>query len=93
MLYRASLIMLGVLACASPGAADTPARSVSTSRQFLVYGPDIELRGAICDLAERTKRDLLQRIDRRDEWVTPIVIRAQYPQTNLPEVPARDLEV
>ncbi len=87
MFYRASLTMLGVLACASPAAATTPERSVSTSRQFVVYGPDLGLRSAICDLAERTKRDLLQRIGRRDEWSTPIVIRAQYPQANLPESP------
>jgi hypothetical protein len=62
-------------------------RSISISRQFLVYGSDVRLRGAICDLAERTKRDLLQLIDQRDEWITPIVINAQYPQANLPETP------
>ncbi|HEV2843104.1 MAG TPA: hypothetical protein VGW39_17425 [Chthoniobacterales bacterium] len=87
MVYRASLMMLGVLACAFPGAATTPERSVSTSRQFLVYGPDIKLRSAICDLAERTKGDLLQIIGRRDEWTTPIVIYVQHRQANLPETP------
>lgn len=87
MVYCACLTLLGVLVCASPAAATTPERSISTSRQFLVYGPDSGLRSAICDLAERTKRDLLQRLGRRDEWATPIVIRAQYRQANSPETP------
>src|SRR5688500_14411535 len=45
------------------------------------------VRGAICDLAERTKRDLLNLLDQRDAWGTPIIINAQYPQANLPELP------
>ena len=64
-----------------------PEQSVSTSRQFIVYGTEIALRGAICDLAERTKRDLLDLLDQRDAWATPIIINAQYPQANLPELP------
>ncbi|HEX7516687.1 MAG TPA: hypothetical protein VF345_05310 [Chthoniobacterales bacterium] len=85
--YRASLTVLCVLACADAVVPAPPERSVSTSRQFLVYGTDVRLRGAICDLAERTKRDVLQLIDQRDEWTTPIVVNAQYPQANLPETP------
>ena len=85
--YRASLTVLCVLACAEAVVPAPPERSVSTSRQFLVYGTDVRLRGAICDLAERTKRDVLQLIDQRDEWTTPIVVNAQYPQANLPETP------
>lgn len=87
MVYCARLTLLGVLVCAFPAAATTPERSISTSRQFLVYGPDIGLRSAICDLAERTKRDLLQRLGRGDEWATPIVVRAQSRQANSPETP------
>lgn len=84
---RARLTVLCVLACAPAVAPAPPERSVSTSRQFLVYGADVRLRGAICDLAETTKRDVLQLIDQRDEWTTPIVVNAQYPQANLPETP------
>lgn len=87
MVSCARLTLLGVLACASPAAATTPERSISTSRQFLVYGPGIGLRSAICDLAERTKHDLLRRLGRRDEWAAPIIIRAQYRQANAPETP------
>ena len=62
-------------------------RSVSTSRQFLVYGPDLRLRGAICELAEATKKNLLTLLGQRDAWTTPIIINAQFPQANLPELP------
>lgn len=64
-----------------------PEQSISTSRQFIVYGTEVAVRGAICDLAERTKRDLLGLLGQRDAWATPIVINAHYPQANLPELP------
>jgi hypothetical protein len=67
--------------------AAPPERSISASRQFIVYGTDVRVRGAICDLAEQTKRELLRVVDQRDDWATPIVINAQYPQANLPETP------
>ena len=77
------------LVLAFPALAEgaSPGQSISTSRQFIVYGTEIALRGAICDLAELTKRDLLALLDERDAWATPIVINAQYPQANLPELP------
>jgi len=65
--------------------AALPERSVSTSRQFIVYGADARLRGGICDLAERTKRDALRLLRQSDGWQTPIVVHAQPPQANLPE--------
>ena len=67
--------------------AAAPEQSVSASRQFIVYGTEIRVRGAICDLAERTKRELLDLLEQRDAWSTPIIINAQYPQANLPELP------
>ena len=76
-----------LLGLASVVANAAPQQSISTSRQFIVYGAEIGVRGAICDLAERTKRDLLAMLDQRDGWTTPIVINAQYPQANLPELP------
>lgn len=69
-------------------AAPPPPQSISTSRQFIVYGTDVPVRGALCDLAERTKRDLLSLLGLRDDWATQIVINARYPQANLPELPA-----
>ena len=59
-------------------------RSVSTSRQFLVYGANVRVRGAMCDLAERTKKNLLHVLDATDHWKTPLIINLNYPQANLP---------
>ena len=64
-----------------------PERTVSTSRQFVLYGADVSLRGAISRLAEETKANLLSLLRRPDSWKTPIVINLQFPKANLPEVP------
>jgi hypothetical protein len=85
---RARFVLLTSLLAVAPAMrAAAPERSISVSRQFIVYGTDVRIRGAICDVAEQTKRDLLRATDQRDEWATPIVINAQYPQANLPETP------
>lgn len=63
------------------------ARSISTSGQFIVYGADARLRGAICDLAEDAKRTALELLQERDAWKTPIIVNARLPQANLPELP------
>lgn len=60
-------------------------QSVSTSRQFIVFGTRVEVRGAICELGESTKRELLGLLGERDQWITPIVINARYSQANTPE--------
>ena len=71
--------------------AASPERSLSPSRQFVIYGADAELRGAVSDLAERTKADLLTLLRQRDNWVVPIVVNLQPQQPNLPEIPPADL--
>lgn len=74
----------------APARTEGKAHSTSTSRQFIVYGADVRLRGAVSDLAERTKAGLLQVFGQRDQWKTPLVINLDFPQANLPElVPAR----
>jgi hypothetical protein len=87
LVVRVRFAALCAFFCAQAIVLASPQRSVSTSRQFLVYGADLRLRGAICDLAERTKREVLRVIDQRDEWVTPIVVDTHYPQANWPERP------
>jgi hypothetical protein len=77
---------------ATLGGAPVP-RSVSISRQFIVYGADARLRGAICDVAERTKEAALRVLHEGDEWKTPIVVSVQLPQANLPELPGAQLNV
>jgi hypothetical protein len=85
-------LLAGALIAATTLAAPIE-QSISTSRQFIVYGTDVEVRGAICDFAERTKRELLTLLDERDNWKTAIVINAQYPQANLPELPQLSIDV
>src|SRR5262245_56107476 len=65
--------------------------STSPSRQFVVYGADAKVRGAISGLAEQTKSNLLTLLRQRDDWKTPVVINLQPPQANMPEVPPADL--
>src|SRR6266508_2131392 len=71
--------------------AATVEHSVSPSRQFIIYGADAELRGAVSNLAELTKANLLVLLRQRDNWVVPIVVNLQPQQANLPEVPPADL--
>jgi hypothetical protein len=68
-------------------------RSITPSRQFVIYGADVRLRGAIGDLAERTKATLLGILQRHDDWKTPIVLNLQFPQANLPDAPSSELHV
>ena len=65
--------------------------SVSPSRQFVIYGADAEVRGAVSNLAERTKADLLVLLRQRDNWTVPIVVDLQSQQANLPELPSANL--
>src|SRR6266571_7111588 len=85
-----SILLLSVFARQVLYAA-TVEHSVSPSRQFVIYGADAELRGAVSNLAERTKTNLLVLLRQRDNWVVPIVVNLQPQQANLPEVPPADL--
>lgn len=76
-----------------PSPAALLPRSVSTSRQFIVFGSDAGLRGAICDLAELTKRNALAVLQQPDGWETPVVIHAQLTQADVPETPPAQLKL
>ncbi len=82
------LFSLALLRSEAVEGAEGKAHSTSTSRQFIVYGAEVRVRGAMCDLAERTKANLLRLLGLRDHWKTPLVINLDYPQANLPELPA-----
>jgi hypothetical protein len=71
--------------------AAPPARSVSPSQQFIIYGADAASRGAVSELAERTKANFLALLRRPDRWKTPVIINLQLPQANLPKIPAAGL--
>ncbi len=64
---------------------------MSPSRQFVIYGADAQLRGAVSSVAERTKTNLLALLRQRDNWIVPIVVNLQPQQANLPEIPPADL--
>ena len=83
-----SLVFAGQSLCAA-----LPAHSVSPSRQFVIYGGDVALRGSVADLAEQTKRNLLTLFRQRDEWKTAVIINVQSKQANLPEIPPTELRV
>lgn len=73
---------------------DCPAQlehSTSPSRQFVIYGADPKIRGAVSSLAEQTKANLLALLRQRDDWKTPVVVNLQWQQANLPEIPPADL--
>jgi len=83
-------LILPVLSCSTALAGEVQ-HSVSFSRQFVIYGLDTRSRGAISDLAEQTKSNLLAILRRPDAWVIPIVVNLQSPQANLPEIPSAAL--
>lgn len=89
----AHIVVVSALSCMGQTALEAAKleRSVSTSRQFIVYGPDARLRGALCDLGERTKRSVLALLQEEDRWKTPIVVNARLPEANLPEAPVAQL--
>jgi hypothetical protein len=70
-----------------------PEHSVSPSRQFVIYGADATLRGAISELAEQAKTNLLALLRQHDGWKTAVVINLQSQQANLPEIPPANLRV
>lgn len=82
-----------LLGCVLPVHAKPLARSISSSRQFIVYGPDVHLRGGICDLAERTTRSALTLLQKADKWRTPIVINAHLPEAHQPDAPPAALNL
>ena len=68
-----------------------PEHSTSPSRQFVIYGADAKIRGAVSGLAEQIKTNLLRLLRRRDDWNTPVVVNLQSQQANVPDVRAADL--
>ena len=88
---RAATFVLLVFACHQLHALQE--HSVSPSRQFVIYGADATLRGAISEVAEQTKTNLLALLRQRDGWKTAVVINLRSQQANLPEIPPANLRV
>ena len=84
---RAIFILLSIFVSSQSLCAATLARTVSPSRQFIIYGANATLRGAVSELAEQTKANLLALLRQPDGWKTPIVVNLQSALANLPEIP------
>src|SRR6266699_1410766 len=84
---RAIFILLSIFVSAQSLCAATLARTVSPSRQFIIYGANAAMRGAVSEVAEQTKANLLALLRQSDSWKTLIVVNLQPPQANLPEIP------
>jgi len=84
-------IVLFAFASYHPIHGAQPEHSTSPSRQFVIYGADAKMRGAISGLAEETKTNFLALLRQRDDWKTPVVINVQPQQANIPEIPPADL--
>lgn len=64
-----------------------PQKSVSSSRQFVVYCEDFGLRSAVTGFAEQVKSDLLDLLGVADQWKYPVVIQITRQQSASPGTP------
>src|SRR5690348_5855454 len=85
-------ITAGLIIASKAGGLDLAQRTVSPSGQFVVYGADASDRGSVSDLAERTKKNVLAVLRRRDDWKIPIVINLQPRAANLPELRQSEIQ-
>ncbi len=75
----ATFLAMAGLACgqdarrAEPGAGSD--KTLSATEQFVVYGADLVMRGAIVSLAERQRERLDREVGEAGEWEHPIVIQ------------------
>ncbi|MEI8235207.1 MAG: hypothetical protein WCH57_11055 [Verrucomicrobiota bacterium] len=79
---RPLLLLAAALALLAPvgGRAQEPIqRSVSQSRQFVIYCSDIRLRMAVAGYAETAKHGVLEALGLGDHWKFPIVIDLRQP--------------
>jgi hypothetical protein len=76
-----------ILLCSSALSAATLERSISPSRQFIIFGGNRILRSAVSDAAERTKSKVLTLLQARDQWSVPILLNLERPQADVPEIP------
>jgi hypothetical protein len=90
MIKRVAVVLFAIAGWLSVSAAHSD-RSTSPSRQFVVFGADDRIRGAVSGLAEQTKSNLLMLLRQRDDWKTPIIVNLQPHQANVPEIPEADL--
>jgi hypothetical protein len=90
MMKRVAVVLLSMAGWLFVSAAQ-PDRSISPSHQFVIFGADDVVRGAVSSLAEQTKSNLLALLRQHDDWKTPVTVNLQPQQANVPEIPPADL--
>ncbi len=68
-------------------------RSVSSSRQFIVYCPDTRLRLAVTGYVETLKAGVLETLGLGDTWKYPIIVNMERPSTIAPDRPLSRLRL
>ena len=68
-------------------AVDFAQRSISHTRQFIIYCADVSLRIAVTGYVETVKSFVLESLDKRDHWKVPVVINLERPATTATGVP------
>jgi hypothetical protein len=84
---RVRLGLVGLLLGTGAITATPFPRTVSASRQFILFGDDAHLRGSVAQAAEQTKSELLAFLQIPDRWSVPILLNLAQPQANVPEIP------
>jgi hypothetical protein len=76
MNHRRAILFAAAFLCSSAlGNAEQPkSRSVSSSRQFIVYCDDAAVRGRVVGFCEEVKSSLLSLLGEADRWKSPVVI-------------------
>jgi len=76
MIRLCGTLVAGLALLASPASAgaDPRARSISSSKQFVVYCSDAGLRGQIATALEEAKANTLRLLGEPDRWKIPIVV-------------------
>jgi hypothetical protein len=87
------LLLLLVSTCAAAPWDELHQRSVSRSRQFIVYSEDPNARAAIAMNAEDTKDKFLELLDTSDEWKQPIVIQLTPLEAADPNEPPSEVRI
>lgn len=70
-----------------------PQRSVSVSRQFVIYCDDTAMRLAVSSFAEETKTEVLKVLDQADLWKIPIVISLIPRDITQPDQPVSEVRL
>lgn len=78
---------------AATAAVELPKRSVSSSRQFIVYTNDADLRSKVAMRAEELKGAFLETIAAKDEWKLPVILNLGAPPPNVKRPPRSQLGI